>query len=186
MNADDIKCRIRAIYSELIGYLSQCPIPQYPSDIFANNSPWKQYNTAILELKTITDEDYDRFVIKPEYLNSEEIVHILTYRQALGGLIRRIHGTHFSDEDEPFSPTPRTVVSQSQYQTQSVQMLLDFQSKIDQELQNVPGDQKKEGFLKKCKEQLSHVKDVNDLVKLMITTAKQFGLNLADPISLFG
>ena len=186
MNENDIKLRVRAIYSELIGYLSQCPIAKNPSDIFANSSPWKQHNAAILELKAVTGEDYDRFVIKPEYLNGHEIVHIVTYRQALGGLIRRIHGTHFSDEAAPFTPTPQTVVSQSQHQTQSVQMLLDFQSKIDQELRNVPGDQKKEGFLKECKQQLGHVKDVNDLVKLMITTARQFGLNLADLIALFG
>ena len=186
MTEEHIKAKVRAIYSELMGYLSQTPTPQNTTDLFANDAPWKQYNEAVTELSTLTNENFDRFKIKPEHFNGKEIVHIVTYRQTLGGLINRIHSTYFIDEPPPFSGTPQTIISQSQHQNQSIQLLLDFQSKIDQEIQKVAGDQKKEGFLKKCKEKISHVKDVNDLLKLLINTAKQFNLNLADLMSLFG
>jgi len=186
MTEKGMKANVRAVYSELIGYLSQTPKPQNTSDLFANNAPWKQYNEAVSELSNLTKENFDRFKIRPEYLNDDEIVHIITYRQALGGLINRIHGTYFLDEPPPFSGTPQTIISQSQHQNQSVQMLFDFQSKIDEEIQKVSGDPKKEGFLRKCKEKISHAKDVTDLLKLLINTAKQFNLTLADLMSLFG
>jgi len=182
---DDIKPKIKIIYSELKGYLSQTPMSQQTSDIFANDSSWQQYNEAINELSQITGENYNRFIIKPEHINGHNIVHIVSFRQALGGIINRIHETFFPDETPPFSGTPQTIISQSQSQSVSIQMLLDFQSKIEKEINHAKGDPKKEGFLKRCKDNLRHVKDVNDLLKLVIETAKQFGLSVADLVALF-
>ncbi len=183
--ADDINSKVKIIYSELKGYLSQTPMAQQSSDIFADDSSWRQYNEAINELSQITGENYNRFIIKPEHMNGHNIVHIVSFRQVLGGIINRIHETYFPGETPPFSGTPQTIISQSQSQSVSIQMLLDFQSKIEKEINHVKGDTKKEGFLKKCKENLQHVKDVNDLLKLVIDTAKQFGLSISDLVALF-
>jgi len=183
---DNVKSKVKAIYYELQGYLSQTPKPQQPSDIFSSDDPWRQYNEAIGELSKITGDDYERFMIKPKHRDGYNIVHLITYRQALGGIVNRIHGTYFPDEIRPFSGSPHTVISQSQNQTQSVQMILDFQSKIDRELTKSKDDPKKTGLLNRVKSQLSHVKDVNELLKLLLKTAKEFGVNMSDLITLFG
>lgn len=183
--ADDSKQKVKIIYSELKGYLSQTPMAQQTSDIFSSDSSWQQYNDAIKELSQLTGENYDRFIIKPEQMNGHNIVYIVSFRQALGGIINRIHETYFPDERDPFSGTPQTIISQNQSQNVSIQMLLDFQSKIEKKINNVKGDTKREGFLKKCKDNLQYVKDVNDLFKLVIETAKQFGLSVADLVALF-
>ncbi len=183
---DTVKSKVKAIYYELQGYLSQTPKPQQPSDIFDSDDPWCQYNQAVEELSKITGDDYERFIIKPKPMDDYNIVHLITYRQTLGGIINRIHGIYFSDENMPFSGSPQTVISQSQNQSQSVQMILDFQSKIDGEITKSKDDPKKVGFLNKVKSQLSRVKDVNDLLKLLLKTAKELGFNMSELLTLFG
>jgi hypothetical protein len=182
----DNKRKIKAVYAELQGYLSQTPKPNQVTDLFPNDSPWLQYNDSIRELEQLTGENYDRFIIKPEKSNGFNIVQIMSYRQTLGGIISRIHSIYFSDETPPFSGTPQTIISQSQNQSQSIQMLLDIQSKIENELTKAKGDGQKEGFLSNLKGKLSHVKDVNDLLKLILKTAKDFNINLMDLVSMFG
>ena len=183
---DKIKSKVRAIYYELQGYLSQTPKPQQPSDIFASDDPWHQYNKAVEELSKITGDDYDRFMIRPKATDNYTFVHLITYRQTLGGIINRIHGIYFSDENMPFSGSPQTVISQSQNQSQSIQMVLDFQSKIDEEIIKSKESPKKVGFLNKVKSKLSHVKDVNDMLKLLLNTAKELGVSMSELLSIFG
>ena len=62
----------------------------------------------------------------------------------------------FANETPPFSSTPQTVISQNQ--SQSMQMLLDIQSKIDSELAKVKNGSQKESFLSNLKGKLSHMK----------------------------
>ena len=183
---DKTNPQIKAIYYELQGYLSQTPKPEQSSDIFASDDPWCQYNQAVDELAKISGEDFKRFIIKPQTEDGYNIVHLTTYRQTLGGLINRIHGVYFSNENMPFSGSPQTVISQTQNQTQSIQMILDVQSKIDGEIVKFKDDPKKVSFLKKVKSNLSIVKDVNDLLKLMLNTAKESGVNISDLLSFFG
>ena len=183
---DNVKSKVKAIYYELQGYLSQTPKPQQPSDIFASDDPWCQYNQAIEELSKITGDDYGRFMLKPKLMNGHNIVNLTTYRQTLGGIINRIHGVYFSDENMPFSGSPQTIISQNQTQSQSIQMLQDFQNKIDGEIIKSKDDPKKVGFLKKVESKLSQVKDVNDLLKLLLKTAKELGVNMSELLSLFG
>ena len=180
----DNKGKIKALYAELQGYLSQTPEPNQPTDIFPNDSSWLQYNDSVRELAQLTGEDYDRFIIKPENSNGFNIVQIMSYRQTLGGIIGRIHSIYFPDEIPPFSGTPQTIISQNQ--SQSIQMLLDIKSKIDTELTKANGGSQKEGFLSNLKGKLSQVKNVNDLLKLILNTAKEFNINFMDLVSTFG
>lgn len=41
------KGRIKAIYGELQGYLSQTPKPNSPTDIFATDSSWQRSNKPL-------------------------------------------------------------------------------------------------------------------------------------------
>ncbi|MDO9462349.1 MAG: hypothetical protein Q7J61_00920 [Deltaproteobacteria bacterium] len=179
------KDKIRAIYAEIQGYLSQTPKPNSPADIFATNSSWERYNKAVQDLSKITGEDYGRFQIKPKRQDGYEIVHIEDYRQALNGFINSLHAVYFADEPQPFGGFPTTVISQNQYQVQSVQMLLDIQSKIDIKLQKLQEDTPKKRFLEKLKGSLSSVKNVTDLLALVLKLAKDFNLNIGDLASIF-
>lgn len=183
MEAD--KDKIRAIYSELQGYLSQTPKPNSPRDIFATNSSWERYNNAVQDLSKITGEDYGRFQIKPERKDGYEIVYIEDYRQALNGFINTLHAIYFANEPQPFGGSPTTVISQNQYQVQSVQMLLDIQSKIDMHLQKLLEDTPKKRFLEKLKVSLSSIKNITDLLALILKLAKDFNLNISDLESIF-
>ena len=140
MDADN-KGKIKALYAELQGYLSQTPEPNQPTDIFPSDSSWLQYNDTVRELAQLTGEDYDRFIIQPENHDGFNIVQIMSYRQKLGGIICKIHSIYFPDETPPFSSTPQTIISQNQ--SQSMQMLLDIQSKIDNELAKVKNGSQK-------------------------------------------
>ena len=179
------KSRIKAIYGELQGYLSQTPKPNSPTDIFATNSSWQRYNKAVTDLSKITGEDFSRFQIRPTTQNGYEIVHIEDYRQALNGFINTLHTLYFADEPQPFGGSPSTVISQTQYQMQSIQMLLDFQSKIDKALQSVEEGSPKKKFLEKVKGSLNTIKNVTELFSLVLKLAKDFGLGLNDLTSIF-
>jgi hypothetical protein len=177
--------KIRTIYREIQGYLSQTPMPNSPSDIFATNASWERYNIAVQDLSQVTGEDYSRFRIKPEYLDDEAIVHIENYRQSLNGLINTLHALYFANESPPFGASPTTVISQSQYQVQSVQMILDIQSKIDLNLHKLQEDSPKKRFLEKLKSALSSVKNVTDLLGLLLKLAKDYNLSINDVTSIF-
>ena len=182
------KEEIRPIYSELQGYLSQAPGGDKIRTIYDDNL-WNQVNQSIDELNRISGEEYSRFKMIPERRVDSGILilDVGTYRGNLGGLISRLHGQYFSDEVAPFSGMPSTIITQSQQQSQSiqVQMLLDFQSKIDAQLQKLePGD-KKRSFLEKVKGALASVKDYAGLIALCVTTAQKCGLTLEELLELF-
>ncbi len=183
----DMKEKIRPVYLELRGYLSQIPEPAQVSDAMYDPAVWEQYNTTIVELNTISSKNYDRFKIVPEQGHSSEFLRILTYRQKLGGLISRLHGDFFSDEPLPFGGMPTTVISQNQQQAQSqqIQMLLEIQSKIDEKIPILPESSKEKTFLRKVKESLTSVGNVTQLIALLLKTAKDLGLTVEQIYSLF-
>jgi len=178
MNMD--KSTIRPYYSEFQGYLSQAPTALDSSDIISDESLWNQYNKAVDLLSTKTAIDYSRFKIE----TSERFIRISTYRQRLGGLISRLHAEYFSDEPAPFSGMPSTIITQTQQQSISVQMLLDIQTKIDEALTKSKDDKEK-GFLNKFKSALSSITNVNDLLSLCLKLAKEYGLTIQSLMSFW-
>jgi len=184
----NLKEKIRWIYSELQGYLSQAPIANKPHDSIHDKLYWDQYNRSVEELSEVSGRDFSKFKIEPEagFRSSHPNITINTYRQKLGGIVSRIHGQYFSDEPAPFSGMPSTVITQTQQQSQSVQMLLDIQSKIDEALHKVDIDPKEKNFLEKFKSTLSTVSSVTDLLKLCLKLAKEYGVSIGTLIKLFG
>ena len=129
------KEKIRPIYSELQGYLSQAP---KKDNVFFEEAVWERYNTTIHELNDVSGKNYDSYLVNPRKWGEDLAVEVLDYRTKLGGLIARLHGEFFADESAPFSGMPTTIISQSQRQNQSfqIQMLLEIQSKIDEKIIN--------------------------------------------------
>ena len=144
---------------------------------------------SIDELNKVSGENYDRFKIQPKTTGGGSVLMgIIPYRSKLGGLISRLHAEYFSDEQPPFSGMPTTIISQTQQQSQSfqIELLLQIQSKIDEQLSKLEaGDTKKRNFLEKVKGALKSVRDSTGFVALLLTTAREVGLNIKELLELF-
>ena len=179
------KEKIRPLYSEFQGYLSQAPKPEKSYDSTDDEALWIQYNDSVDLLSKITGEDYKRFNIKPIDENSSPFIRLITYRQKLGGLISHLYGKYFPDEPAPFSGGPSTVITQSQQQSQFIQMVLDMQSMIDKQMPHFSEGSKEKGFLQKLKSQLSSIANVTQLLNQLFKLAKEFGLNIDSVSKIF-
>lgn len=181
----DGKEAVRPIYSELQGYLAQAPDSKQNSYI-DSDSLWKQYNDTIKELNKVTGKDYSRYELIPEQGNGP-FVYTVAYRQKLGGLIARLHVEYFPDETPPFAEMPSTIITQSQNQNQSlqVQLLLEVSDLIHEKLGTVKEGSNEKTFLERVKASLSSIKDVAQLISLLITTAQQSGITIDQLKTLF-
>lgn len=177
---DDIKNKVRPIYSELQGMLSQAP--KVDGYMYRDQKElWGRFNYLLKKLQEITeDEEYINLEIKPRLDENELIVTASEYRGKVSGLISRLHGTYFYNEQAPFSGAPAQVISQVQNQHQSTQvvMLLEIQDRISQQIQKFEEGSKERGFLETIKSKLSTVKDAIEFAKLIVITAKDFGLDI--------
>lgn len=176
------KQTIRPIYSELQGYLTQRPSWETTRYIEVELS--NQYNAAVQELKKLTDEDYDRFTLQPKSDDARNLViSQYLYRQKLAGLIARLHGTYFPDEPAPFASMPSTIINQSQNQSVEIQLQQEVKNLIELKLSKAEGKEKT--FWENIKGGLSVVKNISQLVSLIITTAKAAGIPIDQLASLF-
>ncbi|MFZ2969719.1 MAG: hypothetical protein WA063_01075 [Minisyncoccia bacterium] len=182
------KEKIRPIYSELQGYLSQAPEIKDAYGHSSDLSLIEQYNETIEELNNISSKDYNRFKIKEKEiinrsassLGGGSFFRISTYRNKLGGLIARLYGEYFPDEPAPFSGMPNTIINQTQQQSQNfqVQMLLEMQSKIDEKIPEFKEGTKEKSFLDRIKSLLPSIKNTTELLALILKTGKDFSLTI--------
>ena len=178
---------IRPIYHQFQGYLSKAPSGD-KSGMIRDPNLWNNFNKAVDELSSVSEEDYSKFKMVPQtsrhfgpYLAKD------TFQTTLAGLIARLHGKYFSSEPAPFSGMPTTVFSQTQQQSQLflVELLLPIQSKIDEQLHKLePGD-KKRSFLEKAKGTLKSVRNAAELIALLLKNGQEFGLTLDELSELF-
>lgn len=187
-----MKDKIRPIYNELQGYLSQAPEASSGRErIYDDTSLVNQLNLSIQELEQITQKDYSRYKERiqttPWDRSVRQFFDLLSYRSKLGGLISRLYGEYFSDESAPFSGMPSTIINQHQSQGQitHVQILLDFQSKIDEKIRNYTDGSKERTFLEKIKGALSHAGNVADLFRLILQIGKEVGLSIEEISKIF-
>ena len=176
---------IRPIYSELQGYLSQAPQTDRTDRAvrLAFRGILEHFNNTIDQLNEVSGEDYSRF---KEEIGGEP--NPLPYRTKLSGLISRLHGEYFPDEQPPFSGMPSMVVSQTQQQNQTfqVELVLEIQSKIDEQLHKLDAEDKRRGFLEKVKGALKSVRNATELIALLLKTGQESGLTLEQLLELFG
>jgi len=179
------KEKIRPIYSELQGYLSQAPKPE---DVYIDDlSLWNQYNETIDELNEISGKDYNRFQTKEEDITKGDgyrSLKVSIYRNKLGGLIARLYGEYFSNEPAPFSGMPNTVINQTQQQSQNFQVLFEMRSKIDEKIPEFKEGTKEKSFLDKIKSSLSSIKNTTELFTLILKTGKDSGLTVEQILNI--
>ena len=105
--------KIRPLYSELRGYLSVAPEDHFIFDEMAVNLS-TQLNSTIDELNVASNKNYDKFKIQTrnEEWNrlSRTLIESLEYRNKLSGLISKLQGEFFSDE-QTTPPGPSTVIN---------------------------------------------------------------------------
>src|SRR5438552_3387649 len=188
MTDEQEKKKIRPLYNELQGYLSQAPPTRNTTEFFPSDTQWKYMNQAIDHLNEVTGKKYDRFKIVPELTtHSREPSEIMlsTFRGMLGGLISYLHGEYFFDEPSPLGGVPSTVINQYQSQQQSVNVLiLEMQRKIDEKLPSTE-DEKERGFLKMLQGVLPTVTTGIGVVKSVLDLAAQMGLDPHQLTKLF-
>jgi len=178
------KDQIRPIYGELIGYLSQLPSYEKQNYLFGSNTIIaNQIGKAIDELKEITGEGFDKFRVGVEHGGyggkTENQISVLELRTKLNGLIMRLYGAYFPDDNPPFGGSPSMIVHQNQNQSQSqVVILLEFQSLIDRKLNDQGITDKERTFLQKLKSILPNIKSATELVSSVISIAKDLGLGI--------
>lgn len=178
------KQEIKAIYGELMGFLSQTP-PQpmdKPEISLYDEAIWTHYNKRIQSLNDLTGKDYSDYILKPNHSSSfGAYINLLTYRNKLGGIISRLHAEYFEEMAEPFSGKPSIVVNQNQEQSQSVSVLLqtvvELRDKIDQQLPNYEEGTKEKGFLKKLKDSITTATSITNLMSIIVKLAAEFGIS---------
>ena len=174
------KKKIRPLYSEFQGYLSQAPTTTSSHDWFSKNSQWEYVNHAIDLLNAVTGNDYNRFKIVQElgsHSHQPDVILISTFKGKLGGLISNLYGEYFSDEPSPLNGVPSTVINQNLSQQQSVNVLiLEMQKKIDEKLATTEDEQEK-GFLKKLEKLLPTITNGVQLAKTVLDLTAQLGLD---------
>lgn len=194
----EISGQIRPIYNRLMGYLSAAPsIGEYGNLTTEDNSLWEQFNAAVDELNKLAGENkYIGFKITKINFTQAQFrqsggrnwIYISEYRNKLNGLIMQLYGEYFSAESAPFSGQAGVIVSQNQTQSQEthITMIMEFQTLIDEKLYT-PSDLKPEEktFLEKIKGFLPKIKSATELVKLIISTAKDMGLDIGQIYKLF-
>lgn len=180
--------KIRPIYSELKGILSQAP----SSSGYLHNDRrilWERLNELIKNLLEITqDEQFNSLIIQPAFTgDGETTVTIDEYRTKVSGLISRLHGTYFAIEDEPFSGKPSTIVSQTSTQSQnvSIQIYVELGMQIQKALEKADTPAEK-SLVEKLKSQIMTVKSFVDFGLLLNSLASQYGISAERLKAIFG
>ncbi len=181
------RTELRAIYSQLRGYLAGAPEADEYS--ISEESIWIQYNAAVNSLKEITGKGYNQFSMQPkqdEHSTRPSIIN-MTYRSSLNGLISRLHGEYFHDEPNPLDGTPSTVITQNQQQGQSVyiQMIVEITDIINEKIDKYKEGSKEKGFFQKLKSSLSSTANAKQLLQSIFKLAKDSGLNVDDVLKVF-
>lgn len=174
-----MKNKIRPIYNQLQGLLGQVPPVKDKEYLYENDKVlWERFNESIDELNSLKVNDYLKFKIEPKIDNGHISMSSTSFRTSAGSLISRLHGDFFADEPAPFSGSPSTVISQTQFQTQHIALLLEMNSFVEKKLSDENLEQIEKNFLQKIKEVLPTVKTSIELMNLIFTTAHTCELNL--------
>lgn len=191
----DISLKVYPIYCELQGYLDQAP--RKDSGSIREKSIWEQLHQTIDELNAITGNSYDKF--KTEIKSSPtgfrdggyySYIDVDSYRTKVGGLINKLYGEYFSDEQKPFSNVPSTIINASQTQLQAQEqhqsVLVDIAIMIAEKKHEYAIGTPERNFLDKITEYLKSAKDVKQIVFDIVSLAAATGVSLEFLKKIFG
>lgn len=185
-----MKDKIRPIYFELKGYLSQAPTT---GSIF-DAAIWNQHNQTIDELEKVTGKTYGKY--KVEYKNiswngaPRQVMESQQYRTKLAGIISRLHGEYFADESSPLEEMPNTVITtnQTQYQNQEQQqsVIVDMAMLIAEKKQDYEEGTPERNFLDQLGEALKKANSVKEIIGYIVNLASATGVGITFLKQIFG
>jgi hypothetical protein len=133
--------KVKLIYRQLQGYLSQIPLPKDTNEIFHEKDQWEYINNAIDNLNSATRNNYDDYkTFQRSDTDGWSIpVKVTVVRSKLGALINVLHEEYFSTETSPFSGNPNAttmVIHNQNSQQQNQNQQQEQKIELEQLLQN--------------------------------------------------
>jgi len=128
--------RIKSIYGEMAGILSQLPLPEKKPWVYV--SVGRQFNSAVEDLNKLTDSDYTRQKLSDNdyYMGDSNCYDTTMIRTKIGSVVKRLEEEYgFGLNTTPQSPPVVVTVNQNQEVTIAItpiQQLID--STEDEEL----------------------------------------------------
>lgn len=182
--------KVRPIYSELQGILSQAPDNKGHSLSKSDSELWDRFNSLVDMLADTTkDESFKDFKITPQSQTWENghnhvYVTVQTYRTKISSLISRLHGSYFSDEQAPFSGQPGLAITNNN--RQEVNVAVTIQLGIDlQKAMDSAKTQEEKGFIEAVMEKAATVRSYIEFLVLVLNLANQFGITPERVLALF-
>lgn len=175
------KREIAGVYEELRGVLVAIKdnTSWFDDDGFSQHA-----NRVIARVASLCPEiqEIDSYKIKVEYdAQRGAIVKSIPARAGLNSLIGRLKGQY--DLEVATTNTGHTFI---QNQQMNVELMLDVRGQIEKHLQDYTDEQPEKKFLEKVKANVSTAKSAMDVLRLIISTAKELGVSLAFLIKIFG
>lgn len=188
---NNIKEQVLPIYNELQGYLSQAP--EKPGIIFEEEI-WNQLNETVDELNVVTEKNYNKFKAEVKTTNwngqMRQTVDVQSFRIKLSGLISRLYGEYFSENQPPFSGAPSTIIhanqTQVQKQEQQQSVVVDLAMLVAERKSEYKPNSSERSFLDKLGETLKTVNNVKDIIFEIAKIAAATGVSLEFIKKIFG
>ncbi|OHA04241.1 MAG: hypothetical protein A3J58_01075 [Candidatus Sungbacteria bacterium RIFCSPHIGHO2_02_FULL_52_23] len=187
---DKVKNQIRPIYGELRGYLSVAPERENIYNETATNLS-RQVNSTIDELNLVSDKNYDKFKVHTNHqqLNGSyrTVLQSLDYRTKLSGLISKLQGEFFSDEQTlPTGPSTVIHTTQNQSQNQQQSVVVDLAMLVAEKRVAYPSGTPERNFLDKLGEALKASKGIQEILQSIFSIATSTGIGFEALKKIFG
>ena len=180
----ETKEQVRPLYGQLQGLLKGLP---NRDGYFRGEESWLLYHQVIEELNNITGKDYNLFKVKTDGVGQGASVDLEAYRTQVSSLISRLQGEFFHEEPADGS-TPSTIINQNQTSTQNqstnIQIALDIQGRVSEKIEDHKEGSQERSFLEKLKGKLNGVNGFFGALKVILDTAKDYGLTLGGALEL--
>lgn len=186
-----MKDKIRPIYLELQGFLKELPKQETTSSSIRSEGVWNSYHRAIEELNSITGKNYDFAKVDIKKADSgfgiPYFVSLTEFRLKLGGVISRLYAEYFSDEANPLDGSPTTLITNSQNQSQTLQLeiVLEISALIGKKIDTLEEGSKEKKFFEQIKSGLTTSKGVVGLIKDILLTGQNLGISIGEILKLF-
>jgi len=175
-NVESNKEKISGLYEELKGLFDSIPNDR---TWFDDNGFVDSANKVISRVESTCPEieDPNQYLLKKEYINGrgDYVVNVIPSRSKLSALIGRLKGTY--SLEAPTANNSHTFI-QSQSQSQYLNIVLEFQEKIISKIPDYPKGSKERNFLEKLKEALPTIKNMTDIIALILKIGSNLKLDL--------
>lgn len=174
---------IKGVYEELKGVISSI---ENKDSWFDDNGFSAHANQIISRVTSLCPEitNVDSYKIQPGHIpNRGNIIEPIPTKAKLKSLIGRLNGLY---ELEVSAVNTGHTFIQTQQQQMNIELLLDIRGQIEKHLQDYSKDQPERKFLEEIKSKLSTVKSAIDVLRLILATAKEYGVSLVVLLKIFG